>query len=76
MLDTATTISTGKPDATEIGHVRFGKGPSEKDPPAGTSSTAYFTACTVLRGAGRSNASRLPGGIDGCPLEASPEVLF
>jgi hypothetical protein len=26
-----TTMSTGKPDATEIGHVRFGGGPSEKD---------------------------------------------
>jgi len=32
MPHTATTISTGKPDATEIGHVRFGKGSSEKDP--------------------------------------------
>ena len=31
MLDTATTISTGEPDATESGHVRFGGGPSEKD---------------------------------------------
>jgi hypothetical protein len=25
-------MNTGEPDATEIGHVRFGKGPSEKDP--------------------------------------------
>jgi hypothetical protein len=32
MPDPTTTISTGKPDATEIGHVRFGKGLSEKDP--------------------------------------------
>jgi hypothetical protein len=24
-------MSTGEPDATEIGHVRFGEGPSEKD---------------------------------------------
>jgi hypothetical protein len=32
MPDPTTTISTGKPDATEIGHVRFGKGSSEKDP--------------------------------------------
>jgi hypothetical protein len=31
MLDTAITISTGEPDATESGHVRFGGGPSEKD---------------------------------------------
>jgi hypothetical protein len=31
MPDTTITISTGEPDATEIGHVRFGKGPSEKD---------------------------------------------
>jgi hypothetical protein len=31
MPDPTTTISTGKPDATEIGHVRFGKGSSEKD---------------------------------------------
>ena len=32
MPDTTSTISTGKPDATEIGHVRFGKGSPEKDP--------------------------------------------
>ena len=24
-------MNTGEPDATEIGHVRFGGGPSEKD---------------------------------------------
>ena len=40
-------MSTGEPDATEIGHVRFGKGPSEKDPPTGTSPAAYFTSRTV-----------------------------
>jgi hypothetical protein len=28
---TANTMSTGEPDATEIGHVRFGGGSSEKD---------------------------------------------
>ncbi len=33
MLNTAITISTGEPDATENGHVRFGGGPSEKDQP-------------------------------------------
>src|SRR3954447_20694792 len=27
---TTTTMSAGEPDATEIGHVRFGGGPSEK----------------------------------------------
>src|SRR5258705_13774332 len=27
---TATTVSTGEPDATESGHVRFGGGPAEK----------------------------------------------
>ena len=30
MCITANTISTGEPDATEIGHVRFGKGPLER----------------------------------------------
>jgi hypothetical protein len=44
MLNTATTISTGEPDATESGHVRFGKGPSEKDLTTGTSLAAYFTS--------------------------------
>ena len=44
MLDKATTISTGEPDATEIGHVRFGKGPSEKVLATGTSLAAYFTS--------------------------------
>jgi hypothetical protein len=27
----ALAMSTGEPDATETGHVRFGGGPSEKD---------------------------------------------
>lgn len=32
MPDTAITMSTGEPAATETGHGWFGKGPSEKDP--------------------------------------------
>jgi hypothetical protein len=32
MRNPTITICTGKPDATEIRHVRFGKGSSEKDP--------------------------------------------
>jgi hypothetical protein len=47
-------MNTGEPDATEIGHVRFGKGPSKKDQPhIGTSSAAYFTARWVRREAAR-----------------------
>jgi hypothetical protein len=52
MLNTAITISTGEPDATEIGHVRFGKGPSEKVLATGTSLAAYFTSRTVLNKSG------------------------
>src|SRR3954465_1162286 len=46
---TATTMSTGEPDATEIGHVRFGGGPSEKGLVTGTSLAAYPTARRDLR---------------------------
>ena len=55
-------MSTGEPDATEIGHVRFGKGSSEKDPNQGTSPATYFTARTVLRGLAHGNVLRLPDG--------------
>jgi hypothetical protein len=37
-------MSTGEPDATEIGHVRFGKGSSEKEPNTATSPATYFTS--------------------------------
>jgi hypothetical protein len=38
-------MSTGEPDATEIGHVRFGKGSSEKElQPGATSPATYFTS--------------------------------
>jgi hypothetical protein len=40
-------MSTGEPDATEIGHVRFGKGSSEKEPNTATSPATYFTARRV-----------------------------
>ena len=53
-------MSTGEPDATEIGHVRFGGGTSEKDLITGTSLASYPTARTVLRGRRRSNAPSLP----------------
>jgi hypothetical protein len=41
-------MSTGEPDATEIGHVRFGGGPSEKGLITGTSLAAYPTSRSVL----------------------------
>jgi hypothetical protein len=41
-------MSTGEPDATENGYVRFGGGPSEKDLVTGTSLAAYPTARTDL----------------------------
>jgi hypothetical protein len=42
-------MSTGEPDATESGQVRFGGGPSEKALPlAGTSLAAYPTSRSVL----------------------------
>jgi hypothetical protein len=44
-------MSTGEPDATEIGHVRFGGGPSEKGLVTGTSLAAYPTARRVRRAA-------------------------
>jgi hypothetical protein len=37
-------MSTGEPDATEIGHVRFGGGTSEKDLITGTSLASYPTS--------------------------------
>ncbi len=40
-------MSTGKPDATEIGHVRFGGGPSEKDSLYGYLAGGLPDACTV-----------------------------
>jgi hypothetical protein len=40
-------MSTGEPDATEIGHVRFGGGPSEKGLVTGTSLAAYPTTRAV-----------------------------
>jgi hypothetical protein len=43
-------MSTGEPDATEIGHVRFGGGPTEKDLDTGTSPAAYPTARPVRAG--------------------------
>ena len=42
-------MSTGEPDATEIGHVRFGGGPSEKGLVTGTSLAAYPTLRTDPR---------------------------
>jgi hypothetical protein len=42
-------MSTGEPDATEIGHVRFGGGPSEKGLITGTSLAAYPTSRPDLR---------------------------
>jgi hypothetical protein len=42
-------MSTGEPDATEIGHVRFGGGPSEKGLATSTSLAAYPTARPVRR---------------------------
>jgi hypothetical protein len=67
MPNTATTMNTGEPDATEIGHVRFGKRPSKKDLATGTSPTAHFTARVVRTGGrwkrtclGRHLASGLP----------------
>jgi hypothetical protein len=44
-------MSTGEPDATEIGHVRFGGGPSEKGLATGTSLAAYPTSRPVREGA-------------------------
>src|SRR5918997_886577 len=68
MPNTATTISTGKPDATETGHVRFGKGPSEKDPTTGTSSAAYFTSRTDLWDPGGASPPGYPTCGDHRPL--------
>jgi hypothetical protein len=42
-------MSAGEPDATEIGHVRFGGGTSEKDLVTGTSLASYPTARPVRR---------------------------
>jgi hypothetical protein len=44
-------MSTGEPDATEIGHVRFGGGTSEKGLLTGTSLASYPTLRTDLWGA-------------------------
>ncbi len=50
---TADPMSTGEPDATENGHVRFGKGSSEKElQPGATSPATYFTARPVVCPAG------------------------
>jgi hypothetical protein len=43
-------MSTGEPDATEIGHVRFGGGTSEKGLITGTSLASYPTARRVRAG--------------------------
>jgi hypothetical protein len=60
MPDPTTTISTGKPDATEIGHVRFGKGSSKKDPNDGhlVGDLLHFTPGFV--GAGGCDSRRPP----------------
>ena len=42
-------MSTGEPDTTESGYVRFGGGPSEKGLVTGTSSAAYSTSRRDLR---------------------------
>jgi hypothetical protein len=60
MRNPAITISTGEPDATEIGHVRFGKGPSEKDPNHGHLAGGLFHFTYGSVGAGRCKPSRLP----------------
>ena len=51
-------MSTGEPDATEIGHVRFGGGPSEKDQVNWhlVGGLSYRTAGSA-RGPGRRNGS-------------------
>jgi hypothetical protein len=50
---TADPMSTGEPDATENGHVRFGKGSSEKElHPGATSPATYFTSRPDLWGPG------------------------
>jgi hypothetical protein len=64
-------MSTGEPDATEIGHVRFGKGSSEKEPNTATSPATYFTARWVRRKAAR----KRPGRPTGRDLAAQPILL-
>ena len=61
-------MSAGEPDATEIGHVRFGGGPSEKGLFTGTSLAAYPTACTVRAGGLR---KRTDGNVSTAP-QADP----
>jgi hypothetical protein len=65
-------MSAGEPDATEIGHVRFGGGPSEKGLITGTSLAAYPTACTVRAGGLR---KRTDGNVSTAP-QADPTAAL